>query len=402
MRSSLPALSLALIALLSSCGDGGERSERGPVGAATGVSRLPYDSTRLAEDEDIYIGEPFSLVVVPAAERQPGLREVWVSDFFSNSLLQFDGDGTFRKRIGRPGPGPNEFSAVTLLFLTEPNEVGAVDLRSREIKWFKRDDGELSRIVPYETGHMGRSSPVKILGGVPTLVFPLLDLTSRTSLGILEVESQTWTHAGPFPEPYRRSIEDGSGSFAALFPSVLLDRLDDGGILVAFAGVDTLYRFDLRQRLAVPLGKVPKLLRRGIDGECRFAYEGPDLDTTKCAPPFEQLSVMMGAWVLSDRRLAVLHVDYHEEGRPPAVVVTGRGYLSVLDSDGDAACVDIPVPGGDDSGAFADLKDDILYTLDRRLTDLSTETWLLRIPVPSMAECPEGHLARGWRAAGRR
>jgi len=403
MRPTLTALSLVLIALLSSCGDGGERSERGPVGAATGVSRLPYGSTRLAEDEDLYIAEPYSLVVVPAQDGSGRLREVWVSDFFANSILQFDGDGRFRKRIGRPGPGPHEFSAVTLLFLTDDDEVGAVDLRSREVKWFDRDTGELRRFVRYQTGRMGRSPPVKVDGGTPALVFPLLDPTSRTSLGIFGLDSQTWAYTGPFPGPYRQSIEQGRGAFAALFPTVLLDRLDEATLLVAFAGVDTLYQYDLRERSAIPFGKVPRLFRRGIEGECRFAYETPGGDTTECAAaPTDQFSVMKGAWVLRDGRIAVVHVDCRGEGRPPARVYTCRGYLSVLDRDGDVACVDLPVPGGDDSGAFADLQEDILYTLDRRLTDLSTETWLLQIPIPSMAECPESHLARGWQRAGER
>ncbi len=399
MRPPLSALALAIVAPLTSCGDRGERSEGGPAVSAPAESPLRYDSLRLSEDEDIYIGEPFSLLVVPGAEPRRWPREVWVSDFFSNSLLRFDGEGAFWQRIGRAGPGPHEFSAVTLLFLTEPNEVGAVDLRRREIKWFDRDSGEYRRLVRYETGSMGRSPPVRIGDGRPPLVFPLLDRTARTSLGILEVASQTWTRAGPFPEPYRRSLEDGSGRFTALFPDVLLDRLDERAVLVGFAGVDTLYRFDLRRRSAVPLGKVPRVLRRGIEGDCRFAYESSPLDTSKCAPPFEQFSVMMGIWVLRDGRLAVLHADNHLEGTPPVVEVTSRGYLSVLDRDGGAACVDLLVPGGDDSGAFSDVEGDVLYTLDRRLTDLSTETWLLRMPIPSLAACPAAHRVARWGAA---
>ena len=184
---------------------------------------------------------------------------------------------------------------------------------------------------------------------------------------------------------------------------MLLHRLDEETVLVAFAGADTIYRFDLRERSAIPLGKVPRLHRRGIEGECTWEYETPGYTRrTDCAPPGEQFSTMRGAWVLRDRRIAVMHVDYHGVGRPPARVYTSRGHLTVLDWDADEACVDIPVPGGDDSGSFADIKEDVLYTLDRRLTDVSVETWLLQIPIPSMAECPEGHLMHGWRVEGDR
>ncbi len=402
MHPSLPALPLALVFLVSSCGEEREHSERGSAGHASTGLPLPYDSVRLAEDEEIYIGNPYSLIVVPVQEGGGRLREVWVSDYFSNSILQFDGDGTFQRRIGQPGPGPHEFTAVTLLFLPEPDEVGAVDDRRHEIKWFDRNNGELRRFIRHETGRIGKSPPVKVDGGAPTLVFPLLDRMSQTSLGFLDLDTETWTHTGPFPGPYRRSVEQGSGMFAGLFPDVLLDRLAEAAILVAFSGVDTLYRFDLRDRSAIALGKVPRLHRRGIDGECRFAYETPEWDRTECGSPSEQFSVMTGAWVLGDGRIAVVHVDYHGEGRPPARVYTGHGHLSVLDRERDVACVDIPVPGGDDSGAFTDLKDDVLYTLDRRLTDVSVETWLLQIPIPSMAECPEGHLVQGWRVEGDR
>ena len=74
----------------------------------------------------------------------------------------------------------------------------------------------------------------------------------------------------------------------------------------------------------------------------------------------------------------------------------GNGYLSILDRSDDLACVDVPIPGGDDNGTFVDIAQDVLYALDRRIKGDSLETWLLEIPIPSMAQCPEGNLVHGW------
>jgi hypothetical protein len=401
LQLSRTAFLLAFLLLLSSCGEAAERGEGGLAGSAHTDESLPYDSLLLAEEAEIHIGGPYSLRVVHDDEPSGQLREVWVSDMISNSILQFDGDGVFRRRIGQPGPGPHEFAGAGLLFLPNADEVGAVDHRRHEIKFFDRASGELRRFIRHELGYMGRSSPVAIDLGEPALLFPLLDLTSHTSLALLDVHTETWTHTGPFPGPFRRSLEQGVGAFPNLFPDVFVDSLDEAAVMVAFLGVDTVYRFDVRQREAQPIGKVPRLTRRGIEGECRFAYDNADyLKKTDCVMPSEQFSRMRGAWVLRDGRIAVVHADLTGTGRPPARVYTSVAYLSTLDRNSDVACVDMPVPGADDAGAFSEIEGDVLYALDRRFKGENLETWLLEIPVPSMAECPEGHLVNGWLVEG--
>jgi hypothetical protein len=401
MRLSLAAFPLLLTLFVASCGDRQGAVERESVARQGWALPLPYDSVLIGENDDIYLGAPFSVIVVRHDRDDPRIREIWVSDYYANSILQFDGDGFFVRRIGQPGPGPHEFSAVTLAFLSGPDEVGAADHYRHEVKWFDRETGELRRFLRYGNGSMGRSPPFEFDYGGTRLVFPLLDNVSQSSLAILDLENEDWTRSGPFPGPYRRSVEQERGAFASLFSDVMLDSLDENAILVAFGGADTLYRFDLRDRSAAPLGKVPRLIRRGVEGECRFVYGSSGYrDRTGCDMPFEQFSVMTGAWVLTSGRIAVVHTDCHGEGQPPAIEYDCAGYLTVMDQTRDEACVDLLVPGGGDAGRFATLEGDNLYTLDRRITDVRVETWLLQTPVPSMVNCPEGHLTRLWLVPG--
>ncbi len=205
-------LLLALLVLIpmSAC------AERESTVSSSSTIVIPYDSMAIAEDEEVYIGNPFSLVVVPADAPGAELREIWVSDFLANTILQFDRSGNFQRRIGQPGPGPHEFEGAGLLFLTADSEVGAVEFRRRELKWFDRESGDFLRTVPFESGSIGMSPPVR-LGVDPVLVFPLLDPLRKTSLGIFDARTRQWTRAGSLPAPYRRSVEQGRGAFAAFF-----------------------------------------------------------------------------------------------------------------------------------------------------------------------------------------
>ncbi len=153
-----------------------------------------------------------------------------------------------------------------------------------------------------------------------------------------------------------------------------------------------------------PLGGIPRRARRGLEGECRFAGDAPDPGRAvrECGSIRDRFSPLFGAWTLDDDRLAILHTDQHAEGRPPNQVITGTSYLTVLDRRTGTACVDMRIPGGDDARTVYDLKKNILYILDRRVTDVRSTLWLLVVPVPAMSDCPAGHLMAGWMTTGAR
>lgn len=389
---TLLAFSLASV----SCGGTEHESDgaRAPIASAESVA-FTYDSLALAENQEIFIGSPFSLIVVPDLDDDGALKEIWVSDFYSNTLLQFDGTGRFVRRLGGAGLGPQEFSTVGQMFLSA-DEVGAVEMRRREVKWFSRDDGSLRRVTQFRTGSIGISPPVS-LGDL--LVFPLLDPVKRTSIGLYQASADQWTRTGPLPEPYRRSYDSGRGAFASFFRYLYLDQFDQSSVLLAFSGVDSVYRFDPRANEFSVLGAVPSRIRRGLEGECRFAGDAPDPARAmrECGSPRELFSTVSGAWRLDDGRIAVIHTDQQTEGEPPRVVVTGTSYLTLLSLDSGNACVDLRIPGGQDSRAVYDLKTDALFILDRRLSGTSSTLWLLRVPIPPESACPGKMQASGWR-----
>lgn len=389
--------SSALLAIvLLACGDPDrDPSDEGVRTERTEPVLLPYDSLAIAEDQDVFIGSPFSLLVVPSSSTDGALEEIWVSDFYSNTLLHFDGRGRFVRSLGGTGEGPHEFSTIGQVFHSG-DEVGAVELGRREVKWFGRTDGKHRRITSFTRGSIGISPPVSI---GDALVFPLLDPIDHTSLGAYHPSRDRWERIGPLPEPYRRSYERGRGGFASFFRYLYVDRFDDSSVLMAFSGVDSLYHFDPRDTVATVLGAIPRRTRRGLEGECRFAADAPDprLAMRECGPPRELFSPVSGAWMLDSRRVAVVHTDQHAEGEPPRVVVTGTSYLTILDLGTGQACVDLRIPGGLDARAVYDLKGSTLYILDRRVDDTRSTLWLIGVHVPDLAACPAGSRAAGWR-----
>ncbi len=386
-----PILSAAFF-LLIACSATEERGEEARGGA---YQLLPVDSLHVAEHDQVFLGNPFSLVVAREADEE-ALSEIWVSDFYSNRLWRFDGEGRYVGRVGAPGPGPAEFGAANFMFRGEPGEVAGVDMRGRAVKWFAAGSGELLRIAYHETGRIGGSRPVAWEeDGEPVLVFPLLDRTTTTSVGILHVASGGWRRVGPIPERHRSAVERGAGWFGAFFAVSTMSRLGEESLVLGFDGVETLLAYDLTKGTDSTLGEVPRLFRRGVDHPC-VELADHELATATCGPLFDLFSWLVGIWTLPDGRLVLTHVDQHSSGAPPAILLTGEIFLTVLDPSTDEGCVDLRVPGGSDARPVFDVEGSDLFVLDRRLPGVQSEAWLLRVPIPSMDACPEQHRVSGW------
>jgi hypothetical protein len=393
MLRCLAGVALLMISLtLASCDGEGDTLRGTEAHSPPPIVLAAFDSILLGEDEEVYIGNPFTLRVVPG-EPGRGLREIWVSDFYSNSALHFDGAGRFVGRLGAPGSGPGEFQLAGLLFLPNADEVALADDSRREVTWLSRETSEYLRSYRYDSGRMGMSEPLLLPG--TGWVFPLLDRSRRTSLGILDPVTRSWSRGGPLPESYRTAMESGPDWFPSFFPYVWVAGEGPGAVLVGFSGDDEIFRFDLQADSAEPLGEVPARVRRGLD-ECRFV-EADDLRRHGCAPLFEQFSVLNGLWALDGGRIVVLHTDQNAEGSPPVIHLTGHSFITVMDPRLNEACVDLRIPGGRDARAVFDLRGGDLFVLDRRLVgDQDPETWLLRIAIPGLSSCPSGHHASGW------
>jgi hypothetical protein len=283
-----------------------------------------------------------------------------------------------------------------VVFVSPDGTVAAVDDRERAIKWFDRESGDLRRFLRFETGWIGTTPPVHLNREQEILVFPLTDFESRTSLGVLYLDEGRWERAGSLPDPYHQSLDEGSGGFAAFFYAGLVAPFDSSEVVVGLSGSETLFRFDVSEGTGSPLGRVPHRFRRGARDDLWRNFDIPSEYGT--GMPFSWASTMMSMGRLSDGRIAVVHVDQEYEGTPPALHLTGTHYLTVLDPSTDVACIDIPVPGGNESRTVVAIQNDHLYLLDRRIVGMDSEAWMLRLPVPSMDDCPSAHRGGGWLA----
>lgn len=384
-------LPLALIwSLLYSCGAPGEGEEAAIAG---GRPLSPTDSILIGEENDVYVGDPFS-VVVSGAE-SGALDEIWISDLYSNVIWHFDGGGEFVKRVGSPGPGPAEFRAASLAFLASEDQIGVHDMRSRELKWFHRETGDFQSLSSYETGRPGWTPPFPLDGDSSLLVVPLNDPAAGTSIAWLDRETGEWKREGALPRRHARAAERGATWFPSHFAYLAAAPAGEGRVVLAFGGDDTLLLHDLVTGRSEPLGRAPRLLRRGVDHRC-IELADAELAEAECGPPFDLFTAMRGLWRLPDGRFLLVHLDQHSSGQQPNVLLIGDIFVSILDWERDRACVDLPVPGGRDARRAFAVDGSDLHVLDRRIEGPETRSWLLRFEVPTPAECPASHRVEGW------
>ncbi|TVP56334.1 MAG: hypothetical protein EA351_08070 [Gemmatimonadales bacterium] len=393
----LRSLAIALCAFFpASCGEPGIETERGDPDRDWQVLSA-VDSIWINEGEDAYIGDPFNMVLVQGA-RGAGFEEIWVSDIFSKSLLHFDGDGEFVKRVGSPGPGPEEFSQPYLMFRTDDGQVAANDARQYSLKWFDAETGALNATLRYDIGMIGQSVPVtrERESEPPLYVFPLLDTETQTSLAAVDPERGTIERFGELTERHREAPARNAIWFTAFFGVGALVELESETVLTVFGGDETLLVHDLEERTSRELGAVPVRFRRGVDGDC--VLRGHHEDLSDCGSPFEAYSSMWGAWALNDGRVVIAHLDTVDVGGPGRTLLQAQSFVTILDPSTDEACVDLEVPVGEEVRAIFTVQDNDLYALDRRLPGTHTESWLLRFELPARGDCPAEHRVEGWLA----
>jgi hypothetical protein len=169
-------------------------------------------------------------------------------------------------------------------------------------------------------------------------------------------------------------------------------------VVIGFSGSEILFRREVESGVGVPLGRTPRRLRRGAEDDLWRAFDIPA--EYGDGLPFDWASGLDGLGVLSDGRIVAIHADRELEGTPRPMLLRGRHFLTIMDIEADTACVDLSVPGGQDTRSIFAVRDDALYVLDRRVTDLESEAWLLRLDLTDGPPCPEEALVEGWLSQG--
>jgi hypothetical protein len=402
--TNLRTVPLVIVAMVfSSCGEPDGRGNRmaGGVVEADGSFPVAYDSLRLAEDEQVFIALPRSLLVESDESEGDGYR-VWVVDFTANTVLRFGASGEYLGRIGTPGPGPHEFQGAGHVFrglsriAPEVDLIGITDARTFDVKWFDVDDGSLVHRTRHTMGMVGHSKPLELgswVGG--DLLFPLMSMEHQSPLAAFDLDSDTWTHVGRLPEPYRRSLESGYGGFAVFFSRIYLATLDSTTAILGYTGMPELEIVDLRSGEQRRWGRVPERFRKGQPADLWRRFDVPDEFGEGF--PFDWASANVGMWRLTDGRIVMVHIDDEYEGAPPRIELNSTAFLTVLFPDRDTACVDLGLPIGAEFRPVFDLYEDALFGLDRRLAEgLESNIWLYRFPIPTWDDCPSVHRMEGW------
>jgi len=332
--------------------------------AAAGPAVTVVDSVLLDENDQIYLGNPFSVVVDTAD------GSFLISDFFENRILRYERDGKLRQFYGRPGGGPGEFRSISTAFVLGDSVVVGAGNRRKLLQLFSKHDGTFVGAQSY-SGRVG-------IGGVSVVdrgvVFPTRDPTNGTIAAVWRYPETVIDYVVPLPAPYQRSM-DGLGRFAAFqsFGSVVAwsDTLLSG-----MSGLNEIYLSTLDGVLLDTL-RIPNTTRRSVPPDVQELFD--DLQSfSSMTEMFEAASSMYGLYRMSDGSTVVLHHDSSLDGELPAGNITSEVYLSIIARDRTTACVDAPVPYSNEMRPVHTVARDTLFLLDRRLNETEDDllTWI--------------------------
>lgn len=270
------------------------------------------DSISLAENDEFYLGSPADVAL-------DGQGRIYLSDTYSESVIQFSKSGQPLRRFGHKGKGPGELSAAFALLVLGDSLLVVSDAVSQKLVFFDLQSGAMRR----EVLQVGVVTSIDTVPG--GLVLGRMDLRSKTSAALLRSEAGTIEPFGPVP-----AEQLASPNIAAWLPfSVVAPMGED--IMVSAMGSSNLYQLNADRELRDSLS-LPVRLRRGVPKDIveQFNKESSLEDKALIS------SALIRARSLSDGWLGLVHMDYKLDGND----VTARTFLSVLHWKNHKACVD--------------------------------------------------------------
>ena len=338
---------LFIAAGLTACSDkaGTERS---------GPELVALDSIVLRESPDSFIGEPLGLDVGPAGN-------LLVGDNRSHYVHVYDRDGALVRRLGRPGPGPSEFTMGpqalvandSVLVAEAGPQVSALDLRTGEGLWTRRVP---STAFPPATPLASRDG---------WFYFLLVDRENRSILARFRSGEDSLDRGGPYPGWIGKS-----NLLDQVFTHMAVAALPGDSVALVNQVADTLYVGPYRG----PFAEIPIAVKHRRGARPELLAQVSDADPQGAADFVYELSIPWDVHRLSSGEFAYIAADLqrHESH------FGAKLYLSVIDPAGRRTCPDAELPVPTDPMAQAAFVGDTLLLLHQAIEDSTPRTIVRR------------------------
>lgn len=341
MRTYLLAV-VAAIMLLAAC------SERGTLqstGTGLGPALVPIDSIVLQETADDFVSVLSGFAVASNAD-------TYINDPPTGRVLRFDATGRLLGALGRKGSGPGELESVTSLALDGDSVLYTLDWGNQRVVAFRTRTGEVvdQRAFPLRTWSMDADAGRLALGAI--------DITRRSSIGVILPGSDSIHAIGPFPDIFAR-VPPASSAFG---PSQVLFSGDT--VVSGYEVTGHLYFTRLDGTILDSID-VPHLRRRGSRTDL-FAKVTMDQATGMAA--VYQSSIPTALERIAPTRYALATLDPVVENRHWG----GASYLSVIDVAAGRSCVDAALPVPADPVPLVVFRGDTVYVLAQHVTPDAT------------------------------
>lgn len=312
--------------------------------------------TILSEPDSLVLGKPTAFLVDAAT------GDYWVFEQTISKVIRFRPTGDVIASFGRLGDGPSEVRRGTEMFLLDSSVIIA-DLASDLLKFFDPVTGVASRTVRF-SGYPGAG-----VARDGTLWLGMNRAETKTLAARLDLGADSLINFGTWPASYRSS-ERLSAVFAYVFVAPLGDR-----VLVLPEASDSIVSWwNGRETM---LAEVPVRARLGAHPEMR--------GQTSMNPSqfMESRSSAAGLFTTSAGDIVLLHHDLKAQ-RPRNVVK--QVWLTVLDRNGVARCVDTPMLANLEVRPLAAMHHDTLMMLVQETIGDRAETTVRRWDMADL--CP--------------
>ncbi len=316
------------------------------------------DSVFLAENDTLLLGR----VTQGFSVDDSGHFFVAASSF--GRIIRFSHDGTPIMTYGRLGDGPGESRSVFPSVLATDRYVLGTSSLSRRLNIFGKQDA--AALATLRFGGFLTS----LTTADSHLVFGNLSRRDSMGVGIVRLDSLLQPGADNNwllqPKYFAMPVEYSRYSELEVSSDVRVTVI--GNRLVAgYPPFSWIMVWDPR-RPGPDTIVLPSRLRRGVpDGiyQKHFVRERWDFNRS-----LRTLSLLEGLWTLPDGRVAAVHMDvYPQVERGKVVHVVGRAFLTLVDLDRRAACVDAPIPSADQVMPVVTVSGGHLHVLEQVVTE---------------------------------